>query len=89
VLSDRFRNVDLHEVQENRTKTMYLSFIYKIAMHCNCNCNSLFTSFLSHQVFHIDTRAFRSLLHIVYALCKALAVRAVVICCITDITLSQ
>jgi len=68
---------------------MYLSYIYKIAMQCNCNCNSLFTSFLSHQVFHINTRAFRSLLRIVYALCKTLAVRAIAVCYITDITLSR
>jgi hypothetical protein len=54
-----------------RTKTIYLNIIYKIALQCNCNCNS----FLSHQVFHIDMHAFRSLLCVVYALCKALAVR--------------
>jgi len=39
--------------------------------------------------FHIDTRAFSSLLRVVYAICKALAVRAIVICYITDITLSR
>jgi hypothetical protein len=52
VLSDRFKNVDLREVQtkRNEQKTICLSFICKIAMQCNCNCNSLFTSFLSHQV---------------------------------------
>jgi len=39
--------------------------------------------------FHMDTRTFRSLLRVVYALCKALAVRAIVVCYITDITLSR
>jgi len=39
--------------------------------------------------FHIDTRAFRSLLRVVYALCKALAVRAIGVCYIMDITLSR
>ena len=59
----------------------HLSFIHTTAMQCNCS--SSLTSFLFHPVFHIDTRAFRSLLRVVYT--RHLQYEhAIVVCYIMD-----
>jgi len=66
VLSDRFRNVDLYEIQTKNNEKNPFKLCIHVRLHLQLQFIIHF--FPVSSGFRRDTRAFRSLLHVVYAL---------------------